>query len=255
MLPAADPDINAAMTPKSCSFASSFLQRAVVPAIAAAALLCSSAAFAQQNYILDDGMAEDSVGLTNGGDFIWLNSFSVTNNNRLVLSISVAFGAPSGANNAALNGLPFTVYLWSDPNNDGSPTDAMVLTSATGTIASAGTNTFITVNITPTMVLTNNFFVGVLLRNQPSGAFPAAFDTTAPTFTNRSFAAGGAAGTGNPNNLTANQLPVGTIESFGLSGNWMVRANAVPEPSTYALGALGLGVLAAARRRRNSKRS
>ena len=219
--------------------------------IAAGALLCGSATYAQQTYQMDDGTPENSIGIGNG-DIIWLNQFNITGGNNIILSISLVFGSPGGTGNANLMGLPFTVFLWNDPNNDGSPADAMVLASAMGTITSVGTNTFVTVAITPTMVLTNSFFVGAMMT-QPASTFPAALDTTAPTFPNRSWVAGGAPGTGNPNNLPGNQL-FGPIESFGatFAGNWLVRANAIPEPSTYALlvgGAALIGVIARRRKR------
>ncbi len=131
--------------------------------------------------------------------------------------------------------------LWSDPNGDGLPGDAVVLATAPGVISGFATNTFVNVSITPTLILTPNFFVGFLITH-PAGAFPASLDTTAPTFANRSFIAGGAAGSGNINNLGANGLPVSTIESLGFAGNWLIRATGVPipEPSTYALAGLGL---------------
>src|SRR5215216_4805470 len=111
-------------------------------------------------YLIDDGTAEDSVGVTAG--------------NNLINSISIAWGTPAFPD-PSLNGLPYTAYLWSDPNGDGSPTDAVVLAMAPGVVASAGTDTFITTAIPPTMVTTTNFFVGFVITHT-AGQFPAAFD-------------------------------------------------------------------------------
>jgi hypothetical protein len=222
-----------------CAFAAS--------ALAFTLLLGQPAAFAQV-YQLDDGTAENSVGLnqTGGADLIALNSF-MTGPFSTITSISIAFGFPGATTGANMNGTTFTAVLWSDPNGDGLPGDAVVLTTAMGVVSGFGTNTFVTVSLTPTTVLTPNFFVGFLIT-QPNPAFPAAFDQTAPTFVNRSFVAGGNAGSGNINNLSANGIPVAPIESFGLSGNWLIRANAVPEPSTYLLTGMGLLGLFGARR-------
>ena len=60
--------------------------------------------------------------------------------------------------------------------------------------------------------------------------FPAAIDESNP-IPNRSWVAT----TGNPNDLSG-AIP---IEQAGLLGNWLIRANAVPEPSTWAM--LGFG--------------
>ena len=113
-------------------------------------------------YMIDDGTAEDSVGLTTGGNLLVLNSFPVSGGNNTITSISIAFGTPLFPD-PTLNGLPYTAVLWSDPNGDGSPTDAVVLAQANGVVSQAGTDTFITTAIPPTMVTTTNFFVGLLM--------------------------------------------------------------------------------------------
>src|SRR6476646_2935333 len=80
-------------------------------------------------YMIDDGTAEDSIGLTAGGTFVSCNSFPVTGGNNVITSISIAWGTPLFPD-PTLNGLPYTAVLWSDPNGDGSPTDAVVLAQA-----------------------------------------------------------------------------------------------------------------------------
>ncbi len=165
-------------------------------------------------YMIDDGTAEDSIGLTAGGTFVACNSFPVTAGNNIITSISIAWGTPAFPD-PSLNGLPYTAVLWGDPNGDGSPTDAVVLASGSGVISMEGTNTFITTTIPPTMVTTPNFFVGFLITHV-AGQFPAAFDETAPTLSNRSWIDL----TSNINDLSGSA----PIESFGLVGNWLIRA-------------------------------
>ena len=165
-------------------------------------------------YVIDDGTAEDSIGLTAGGTFVSCNEFSVSGGNNVITSISIAWGTPLFPD-PTLNGLPYTAVLWSDPNGDGSPTDAVVLAMAPGVISSAGTDTFITTAIPPTMVTTANFFVGFLITHN-AGQFPAAFDETAP-IPNRSWIDL----TSNINDLSGSA----PIESFGLVGNWLIRAD------------------------------
>src|SRR6476660_1534089 len=166
-------------------------------------------------YMIDDGTAEDSIGLTSGGTFVACNSFPVTGGNNVINSISIAWGTPAFPD-PTLNGLPYTAVLWSDPNGDGSPTDAVVLAQAPGVISQQGTDTFITTVIPPTMVTTANFFVGFLITHT-AGQFPAAFDETAPTLPNRSWVAQ----TASINDLSG----AITIESAGLVGNWLIRAD------------------------------
>jgi N-acetylneuraminic acid mutarotase len=175
-------------------------------------------------YMIDDGTAEDAVGLTNGGDIICLNTFAVIPGSETIAHIIIAWGTPVFPD-PSLNGLPYTVALWSDPNGDGSPTDAVLLTTASGVVANQGTDTFIDTAITPTTITTANFFVGFVITHV-TGQFPAAFDETPPTFSNTSWVAGSnTAGGGNIMNLNDNDIPVSTIESNGLVGNWLIRAD------------------------------
>jgi len=178
--------------------------------------------FPASTYMLDDGTAEDAIGLTLGGDVIALNEFAVIPGAETIQSVSIAWGTPAFPD-PSLNGLPYTVCIWSDPNGDGSPTDAVLLTTAPGVISNQGTDTFITTDVTDTVITTPNFFVGFLVTHA-AGQFPAAFDESNPIF-NRSFIAGDSV-MGNINNLNDNELPVAPIESFGLFGNWLIRADA-----------------------------
>jgi hypothetical protein len=179
--------------------------------------------FPASTYMIDDGSAEDAVGLTIGGDVICLNEFAVLPGSETITSISIAWGTPVFPD-PSLDGLSYTAVIWSDPNGDGSPTDAVVLATAPGTVSAQGTDTFLTTNITPTTITGANFFVGYIIQDTFGGQFPCSFDETNPTLSNRSFIAGGA--TGDINNLNNNDLPVAPIESFGLIGNWLVRADA-----------------------------
>jgi hypothetical protein len=170
------------------------------------------------SYQIDDGTAEDSIGLTNGGTFAALNEFPVTAGCNMINAIEIAWGTPVNPD-PTLNGLPYTAVLWSDPNGDGNPHDAVVLASASGVIAQEGTNTFITTTIPPTLVTTANFFVGFLITHN-AGQFPAAYDESNP-ISGRSWVDQ----TSDINDLSQAIL----VETTGLPpGNWLIRAVAQP---------------------------
>src|SRR5437588_2186601 len=174
--------------------------------------------------MLVDGTSENSIGLTAGGEIVCLNEFAVIPGSETITSINIAWGTPTFPD-PSLNGLPYTVAVWSDPNGDGSPTDAVLLTTASGVVADEGTDTFIDVAITPTTITTQNFFVGFGI-DQVAGQFPSAFDEDNP-LPNRSWIAGSnTQGGADLEDLNNNDIPVATIESFGLFGNWMIRADA-----------------------------
>jgi hypothetical protein len=191
--------------------------------------------FPADTYMIDDGTAEDSVGLTAGGDTIALNEFSVIPGSETISSVDIAWGTPAFFD-PSLDGLPYTVCLWSDPNGDGDPTDAVLLTTAKGVVTQQGTDTFINTPITPTTITTPNFFVGFLIT-QAEGQYPCAFDES-NALLNRSYIAGsGTPGNGNIVNLNDNDLPVAPIEIYGLYGNWLIRANAGTGENNIVLSA------------------
>ena len=92
-----DPDCNQNGTPDACEFG--------------------------RLYQWDDGTYEYPIGIGGGGYLAWLNHFTVVGTAGHITRINVTFGTISA-------GWPFTVYLWSDPNQDGDPNDARVLASA-----------------------------------------------------------------------------------------------------------------------------
>ena len=234
----------------------SFSFKAVV---VAASLFASVAAHAQ--YVIDDGTAENSFGFgtaTSNAGSIWLNQFSVLPGQNVIRSLSIAWGSPGNASNANVNGLPMQALIYSDPNGDGNPNDAILLNSVNGTIQSAGGNTFITYTFgAPVTVTTPGFFVGYFVPEFTiAGArqFFASINQTAGTFNAaRSFLFGMSDGSApDVNNLSNNDFG-GSNSSLGINGNWLVRANAIPEPGSALLCGLGgLGLLVGfVRARRN----
>ena len=211
--------------------------------IAASALVASGA-----SYGIDDGTAEDSIGIGASHTAVWLNTFALTGGDTAITQISVAYGTPNFPD--ALNGQPVTILLYSDPDG-GDPSNGTLVWSFATTIANSATNTFNNYAV-PGVVTGTNFAVG-FQYNEPAaaGSFPAAWSSSAP-IAGRSWA-----GFQTPNNPAINPanlaaIPAGQrgfIEGFGLAGNWLIRAEgAVPTPGAASL--LGLAGLAGLRRRR-----
>lgn len=224
--------------------------------MAVAAALAVSPVFATP-YVIDDGVTENSIGINSTGmvSMFWGNNFIAKAGGEVITHVEASFGSPLDPNVAVLNGASFVAFVMR-ANANGTPMQGGLLATGAGVIASAGTDTFITVD-TPDVVLNvgDNFMVGIV-HDKPAGApgqFPAGFDQTAP-LPQRSYAAFTVdAGSIDPNNINA--VPAANqnyIETFGLTGNWTVRAQAtaVPEPATFVALGLGLAGLALARRRK-----
>jgi hypothetical protein len=104
------------------------------------------------------------------------------------------------------DGTPATVYVWSDPNQDGNPTDGQVLAQADTAVVNSDTDTFNLVDIPDVTVGGDgtHFFVGVIIGTV-AGEYPARIDMTASQ--GQSWVAGDSVNPPDPNNLGACELP------------------------------------------------
>lgn len=223
----------------------------------AALTLCAFATAAE--YRSDNGVPEDGIGLGAGGNFAWMQQFSVTGGNNIITSISTTFGGlGSPVSSGVTAGQAFKVYLW-----QGTPTgigiDAPTLIAqATGAVSagSIDTNVFQSVNLNGIISGTLNFFIGASV-NHAANTTPAGIQETGTgpyPILDKSWVAGSLTTDGfNPNNLT------GGVGIFKLSdqavnqpGNLMLRAEAVPEPMTITAFAAAFGAMAMRRRRKSN---
>ncbi|MBC8140732.1 MAG: hypothetical protein H7Y38_04750 [Armatimonadetes bacterium] len=208
--------------------------------VALAATLTALATASTANAVtfsFDDGTFEDVVGLTSPGTLTFVNRFTAPAGGFSVESISVAFGDVSGQ--PTINGAPFTAALYGDPNNDGSPADAVLVSSLvstaqnvqTSTFPSSVTGVFATYDI-PDFAFTpgQNFFVGGVITQSSGSQRPGSVDTSATD--SASFAAVGSG-------FGAGVTPLNDV----VTGDWLIRANGVavvPEANAGLLAAFAL---------------
>ncbi|HPF40116.1 MAG TPA: hypothetical protein P5081_13915 [Phycisphaerae bacterium] len=176
------------------------------------------------NYALDDGNAAGAVAFPAGEAVLWLNQFFVIEGQRYIDKISVAVGA--GANGRVL-----AVGVFSDPNADGDPTDAVLLGRPQRDIvvSGGGSGAFIEIAMEPTFVGTPgaSFFVGALIR-EPGGVPAATVDSSGDT--GRSWV------------VVGPECQLGLDSDFGAVGsaptpagaNWMLRAHGAPSARSPA---------------------
>jgi hypothetical protein len=181
-------------------------------------------------YQFDDGTMEDAVGFGNGAqnfESLWFNQFDVIPGSETITSVEVNWGTPNFPD-PTLDGTPVTIAVWSDPNGDGSPTDAVLLGSVAGVISSSGTDTFVTYTLSPAVTLpagATSFFVGDMtpMNNGPE-QFMQGLDENS-TLHRQSWIAAMSSGGPVDINMPGNNDFLGLIDDFGLPGNWGIRAN------------------------------
>jgi hypothetical protein len=174
--------------------------------------------------MVDDGSMESAIGLTVGGQFLWLNRFTPESSQVPMQLEQVQVFWPSqfrvGQGNA------FDVFVYTDA--DGDPSNGATLTASLRGQLVTVTDEYQTIALpTPVFVDEDSGDVLIAIVNR-SGMdqfkqFPAALDTSTPQY--RSYF--GTYSTGSPSAAPA--LPAdlffGTVEdlNIGASGNWMVR--------------------------------
>ncbi len=190
-------------------------------------------------YMIDDGTMENGVGFGNGlqnFESIWLNQFNVIPGATQISAVEVAWGTPAFPD-PSNNGTPVTIGVWSDPNGDGTPFDAVLLGSVAGTIQNEGTDTFVVYTFSPPVDLppgATSFFVGDMT---PSNSGPEKFyqgiDQNSALHRQSWVAANGDGSPVDINNIGNNDF-IGIIDDFGIPGNWGIRAdsgNISPTPT------------------------
>jgi hypothetical protein len=169
--------------------------------------------------VYHDGSTEQGIGLTNGGEIAWLHREGAAAGSTTVSSISTAWGDPIFGSGIP-NGTPAKIAIWDDPNDDGNPTDCVLLQLVNTVVANVDTNTLNTTPITP-QVVNGFYFIGAGLA-QPANTFPAPEDTHTAS-NGRAWAVGSTAGPLNYNNLGANNVPPLDVDTAGLPGVWLLE--------------------------------
>lgn len=101
------------------------------------------------------------VGSNTAGEFLWMNRYNAKGGADSIVQIEVAFGSPFDVTSPPIaNGTPATVALWSDPNQDGDPGDAVLLASAAVVVQNAHTGIPVTVFLPEPVAVQGKFFVG-----------------------------------------------------------------------------------------------
>jgi len=179
-------------------------------------------------YTADDGSSES--GVAGGNEYAWIQHFTTHSGLNQVTAVSTCFGADIPDSAGVTAGQDFRVYVWSDPNGDGDPSDAVLLAEATDQIdvASIDTDDLQTVSLGPVGV-TDSFFIGASVVFEP-GDYPAPLDQSEPLH-HQSWSAFATVPPFDPTDLASQDL-ANMDDVF--PGNWLLRATATGINSVMA---------------------
>ncbi|MHC4786600.1 MAG: NHL repeat-containing protein, partial [Planctomycetota bacterium] len=142
----------------------------------------------------------------------------------------MAFGTPANPGISGLvGGETLKVYLWSDDDGDGDPSDGgftlLNTTIATVSAASIDTDVFQNVAIAPTAVPPSGFFIGYAVTHA-AGTFPLSQDQSQASL-GRAWVGGDTGGSWDPATM-GGDVAVTEMDAAGLPGVWLLRATGVP---------------------------
>ncbi len=188
-------------------------------------------------YALDDGSRNGNYGFGSVADILWMNRYVVESGSEWIGEIRVVLG------NVIANE-PYQVGLWSDPDNNGDPTDAQLIATANARAANGNTSIFNEIRIDPTYIgpAGTSFFAGVIYSDRYGNQFPVGVDTE--TISLRTWIAAG--GEVDPNNLSAAPVfgyltqATGLVRAMGFDGALPFDCNAsgIPDACEIADGSL-----------------
>ncbi len=183
-------------------------------------------------YSYDDGSSEINLSL-GGGEIAAIHAFSTVAAQNTIGTISMAFGSPGNPGFSGLvGGDTLKVYLWSDTDGDGDPSDGgFALLNTTITTVSAGsieTDIFQNVVITPTLVPATGFFIGYAVTHLP-GTRPLSQDQS-PFLLGRAWFGGDTTGNWDPILMAGDIFPVplDVVANAAFPGVWLLRASGEP---------------------------
>ncbi len=172
---------------------------------------------------LDDGSAETGVGYAPIGGMGWMQRFGELGETRTVHSVATAFGSLAAAGLAPANGSPAKVAVWEDPNDDGDPSDAVLLAVEDIVVSEVDTDHLIAYHLATPVTVSGRYFIGAGLAHG-TNQFPAPLDAPSCAAAGRAFAFGDATGTLNFAALGANDFPPQALEiALGYAGAWLLR--------------------------------
>lgn len=122
---------------------------------ACAITLGATSATATNHYILDDGIPNSGLSFGLPADFCWLEWQQTIGTADTITSVQVM---TTGTGLAV--GHPITVCVWEDPNDDGDPSDGILVGSFTGTVPASPPNGFASYTLSSPAQVHGKFFLG-----------------------------------------------------------------------------------------------
>jgi hypothetical protein len=171
--------------------------------------------------ILHDGSTENSLGFNStAADVLWLHSQGEIGTSTVVKSIATAWGSlPFGG--GPPNGTAARVGIWSDPNQDRDPTDAVLIQSVNTFVVGTNTDALQVVNLSPSVLVNGRYFIGASCQG---ATFQAPLDQSSGPGGNFVWVCGNPTGVLNYNSIGTAPFPPQQEDNFA-PGRWLLQGD------------------------------
>lgn len=199
----------------------------IIQASLAVAVLGASAS-ASNVYALDDGVPNSGLSYGIPTDYCWFQSFTTVGSTDAIMNVQLML-QPGGL----VTGSPITVCVWEDPNDDGDPSDAILVAQQAGVVPNLTTYVFTTFALPNPGVVHNGFFIGAFITTDGNDGTISLLDYNTP-LTGRAYFATDAPGFFDPAQLSSSFYNHIEILGAGIHGVFMLRAEGSGSaPVTY----------------------
>ena len=123
-----------------------------------------------------DGSTENLLGWTVGGEMVWLNKFGGIGQSNTISTVDIAWGSLAFPGFNPGNGTNATIAVWKDANDDGDPSDGILLAQMTVVVANVDTDMYNTFTLPSPLTISGVFHVGAA-QIHVAGQFVATMDT------------------------------------------------------------------------------
>jgi len=175
-----------------------------------------------QHFLYDDGTTDLTLG-GGTGDMVWLQYFDTDGPTDTITHVSTTMGNPQYPGSGEPSHYAVYVYVWDDPNNDGDPTDAVLLREGHGYVRNVDTNLFTHYPLDEPVMVSSRYFVGVKVSST-TACWPRPLDQSQAS-AGRAWTAADNGGAFDPTDLTNNSHPPVEMDISGFPGVWMLRGH------------------------------
>ena len=181
------------------------------------ALALGSTAAAQNVYKLDDGVPNSGLSYGIPADYCWFQWYTTVGSTDAITKMQVMFQPgmiPAGT--------PLGLCVWEDPNEDGDPSDAILVGRLNTTVPDVPGYVYVDYPLPSPAVVHGSFFLGAFLSTDGSFGTISLLDYDTP-YTHRAYFATDGVGYFDPALLSSSFYNHIEILGAGIHGAFMLR--------------------------------